>query len=115
MAANRGNMIKSCQRSGFVGAGNSQVPLNPTTLSESSYYSPVRYPGTLNAHATSLEDCEYDVKTFLITFGVLVFLVEILQVNTIAWDDIKFVDAIFFFFKIALLCIRRDELCVSSA
>ncbi|KAI8149888.1 hypothetical protein BJV82DRAFT_585104 [Fennellomyces sp. T-0311] len=80
MAVNRDDLVRSCQRSGFVGFDNNQVPLSPTVLSESTYYSPVRYPGTLNAHATSLEDCQSIIKTFLIAYGVVIFIVLLLQI-----------------------------------
>lgn len=81
MAVHQDKMVKSCQRSGFVGFGNSQVPLDPAILSDSPYYSPVRYPGTLNANAASAADCKQSVKTFLIAFGVVIFFIELLQVK----------------------------------
>lgn len=82
MCVHRDEMVKSCQRSGFVGFGNSQVSLDPAILSDSPYYTPVRYPGTLNANAASAADCEESVKSFLIAFGVVIFFVELLQVET---------------------------------
>ncbi|KAL1934419.1 hypothetical protein VTP01DRAFT_6601 [Rhizomucor pusillus] len=80
MCVHRDEMVKSCQRSGFVGFGNSQVSLDPAILSDSPYYTPVRYPGTLNANAASAADCEESVKSFLIAFGVVIFFVELLQI-----------------------------------
>ncbi|KAI9494366.1 hypothetical protein BDB00DRAFT_818887 [Zychaea mexicana] len=80
MVVYRDTMIQSCKRSGFVGFDNTQVPLSPAALSDSSYYAPVRYPGTLNANATSQEDCEATIKTFLIAYGVVIFVVEVIQI-----------------------------------
>ena len=79
MVVNRDTMVKSCQRSGFVGFDNTQVSLTPAVLSTNEYYSPVRYPGTLNAHATSEEDCRGIIQTFLIAYGVVIFIVMALQ------------------------------------
>lgn len=89
MAVYRDQMVKSCERSGFVSFGNNQVPLTGTVLTDSSYYSPVRYPGTLNAHAMSAEDCEHSVRTLLISFGVVIFLVELLQVCTLRFPPVR--------------------------
>ncbi|KAI9310289.1 hypothetical protein BX666DRAFT_2021713 [Dichotomocladium elegans] len=80
MVVHRDELMKSCRRSGFVGFNNNNVPLSQAVLTDSSYYSPVRYPGTLNANATSAEQCQSSVQTFLVAFGVVIFLIEVLQI-----------------------------------
>ncbi|KAL0080307.1 hypothetical protein J3Q64DRAFT_1759432 [Phycomyces blakesleeanus] len=81
MVVHREDLIRSCLRSGFVGFSNAQTPISSTvTISESPYYAPVKYPGTLNAHATDLEQCQYNVQSFLIVYGVVIFAIEILQI-----------------------------------
>ncbi|KAI7867192.1 hypothetical protein BDF14DRAFT_1918268 [Spinellus fusiger] len=79
MASYRDDLVRSCTRSGFVGFSNAQTPMI-VTLSDSPYYAPVKYPGTLNAHATDASQCQSSVQTFLITFGVVIFAVEIVQI-----------------------------------
>lgn len=83
MVVYRQNMINTCIRSGIVGFGNSQIGLGPTTISTNSYYSPVKYPNTMNAHATSAEDCEHSIKMLIILWGVLIFIVQMVQVKTL--------------------------------
>ncbi|KAI8638154.1 hypothetical protein BD408DRAFT_373959 [Parasitella parasitica] len=80
MIVYRQNMINTCIRSGVVGFGNAQIDLVPTTVSTNSYYSPVRYPDTLNAHATSAEDCEHSIKVLIILWGVIMSIVQVIQV-----------------------------------
>ncbi|KAK4518186.1 uncharacterized protein ATC70_001537 [Mucor velutinosus] len=80
MVVYRQNMINTCIRSGIVGFGNSQIGLGPTTISTNSYYSPVKYPNTMNAHATSAEDCEHSIKMLIILWGVLIFIVQMVQI-----------------------------------
>lgn len=83
MCVYRDDLVNSCRRSGFVGFDNSEVPLSQAVLTDNSYYTPVQYPGTLNAHATSTEQCQSMVQTFLICFGVIIFVVELIQVTII--------------------------------
>jgi hypothetical protein len=82
MISHRLDMTRSCLRSGFIGFTNSQTSITPAIIPDSPYYAPVRYPGTLNAHAASQSDCEASIKTFLITFGVVVFVVQVIQVKS---------------------------------
>ncbi|KAI8331938.1 hypothetical protein BC941DRAFT_517319 [Chlamydoabsidia padenii] len=79
MISHQYDMTRACLRSGFIGVSNSQTSINPVVIPDSPYYSPVRYPGTLNANATSQEDCQATIKTFLITFGVVVFIIQMIQ------------------------------------
>lgn len=81
MVVYRQNMINTCIRSGVVGFGNSQIGLVPTTISTNSYYSPVKYPDTMNAHATSAEDCEQSIKMLIILWGAIIFVVQVVQVK----------------------------------
>lgn len=74
-------MINTCVRSGMVGFGNAQMNLSPTTISVNSYYSPVKYPNTLTANATSEEDCEHAVKLLIIVWGVVIFVIQLVQVK----------------------------------
>ncbi|KAG0171328.1 hypothetical protein DFQ28_003862 [Apophysomyces sp. BC1034] len=76
----REGMVHSCQRSGFAGFSNAQATMSPAVISDSPYYAPVKYPNTLNSNAMTMEDCEASVKTFLISYGVIIFLVEMLQI-----------------------------------
>ncbi|KAF7731579.1 hypothetical protein EC973_009343 [Apophysomyces ossiformis] len=76
----RDGMVRSCLRSGFAGFSNAQTSMSPAVISDSPYYAPVRYPNTLNSNAMSLEECQASVKVFLITYGVVIFLVEMLQI-----------------------------------
>ncbi|KAI7877726.1 hypothetical protein K492DRAFT_171417 [Lichtheimia hyalospora FSU 10163] len=80
MCVYRDDLVNSCRRSGFVGFDNSEVPMSQAVLTDNSYYTPVQYPGTLNAHATSTEQCQSMVQTFLICFGVIIFVVELIQI-----------------------------------
>jgi hypothetical protein len=73
------NMINTCIRSGFVGINNSQIGLVPTTVSTNSYYSPVKYPNTMNQYATSEQDCEESVKLLIIIWGAVIFVIQLLQ------------------------------------
>ncbi len=74
------NMINTCIRSGFVSINNSQIGLEPTTVSTNSYYSPVKYPNTMNSFATSQEECEQSVKLLIILWGAIIFVVQVLQI-----------------------------------
>ncbi|KAI8060534.1 hypothetical protein BC940DRAFT_263663 [Gongronella butleri] len=79
MVTHRDAMAAACHRSGFVGISNAQPSVEPVILSDSPYYAPVRYPGTLNANSASLASCEDTVKTFLIAFGVTIAVIQFLQ------------------------------------
>ncbi|KAI9305835.1 hypothetical protein BJ944DRAFT_264554 [Cunninghamella echinulata] len=79
MISHKYDMTRSCLRSGFVGFSNPQNSIQPVIIPENSFYSPVVYPGTLNAYALSKEECEKAVNTFLIVFGVVICIVQILQ------------------------------------
>lgn len=52
-----------------------------STFTSSPYYHPVKYPGTLNADSMSYDDCQEAVKVLLITFGVIVFVIQLVQVS----------------------------------
>lgn len=80
MIVYRQNMVDTCIRSGLVGLGNAQAGLTATTVSTGSYYTPVRYPNTMNSFATSQEDCEQSVKLLIILWGAVIFVVQLLQV-----------------------------------
>lgn len=73
-------MVNTCIRSGLVGIGNSQSGLVPTTVSTGGYYTPVKYPDTLNTYATSAEDCEKSIKLMIILWGAIIFAIQGLQV-----------------------------------
>lgn len=81
MIVYRQNMINTCIRSGLVGIGNSQSGLVPTTVSTGSYYSPVKYPDTMNTFASSQEDCEKSIQLMIILWGAIIFAIQVLQVN----------------------------------
>lgn len=83
MTVNKQNVIDSCRVVGFVGIQNAQHDLVPVQFSttNSNYYSPVKYPGIMTEHATSQEDCEHMMKTFSILFGVIIFIVQLVQVK----------------------------------
>lgn len=89
MIVYRQNMINTCIRSGFVGLGNPQAGLVPTTISTNSYYSPVKYPDTMNQFASSAEDCESAVKMTLILWGALIFVIQLIQVKLHLPDNHK--------------------------
>lgn len=75
------NVVESCMVYGFVGIGNPQQNISPVHLSGTSYYTPVvQYPGLMSQHALSENDCSHLIKTFAIIFGVIVFVVEVVQV-----------------------------------
>ncbi|KAI8371502.1 uncharacterized protein BYT42DRAFT_580496 [Radiomyces spectabilis] len=80
MAVFHENLVRSCLRSGFIGFSNAQTPMGPAIITDSPFYTPVQYPGTLNAHASSLDDCQSNVKTFLIAYGVVIFVIELIQI-----------------------------------
>ncbi|KAI9340128.1 hypothetical protein BD770DRAFT_465505, partial [Pilaira anomala] len=79
MAVYRQNMLNTCIRSGLVGLGNSQLGLTPTTVSTGSYYTPVKYPDTLNSFATSPQECESSIKLMIILWGAIIFAIQLLQ------------------------------------
>lgn len=81
MIVYRQNMINTCIRSGLVGIGNSQLGLTPTSVSTGSYYTPVRYPDTMNTFATSPQDCEDSIKLMIILWGAIIFVIQLLQVK----------------------------------
>ncbi|KAI7897770.1 uncharacterized protein BX663DRAFT_527142 [Cokeromyces recurvatus] len=76
----RQNMINACVRSGIVSIGNAQNGLGPVSVSIGSYYTPVKYPNTMNAFATSPEECEHSVKLIIILWGVIVGIMQFIQV-----------------------------------
>ncbi|KAG1147326.1 hypothetical protein G6F37_000830 [Rhizopus arrhizus] len=80
MTTKRQSTIDSCQVMGFVGINNAQRVIEPVHLSSSSYYSPVKYPGLLTENAASESECSAMLKLFLILFGVLIFIVQIVQI-----------------------------------
>ncbi|KAI8875272.1 hypothetical protein K501DRAFT_329370 [Backusella circina FSU 941] len=80
MSAYSQHTIDSCRVVGFVGIGNPQHDITPVQLTSSSYYSPVKYPGILTEHATSEDSCAEMTKTFTIAFGVVILVVQFLQV-----------------------------------
>ncbi|KAI8575138.1 hypothetical protein K450DRAFT_263115 [Umbelopsis ramanniana AG] len=53
------------------------------TFNSSPYYHPVSYPGTLNAGSMSYDQCSEAIKVMLITFGVVVFVIQIVQVSCV--------------------------------
>jgi hypothetical protein len=73
-------MINTCIRSGFVSLNNAQRNLGVSTISTGSYYTPVHYPNTLTANAASEEECEHSVKMLIILWGVLIFVVQVVQI-----------------------------------
>jgi hypothetical protein len=83
MTINKQNVIDSCQVVGFVGIQNAQHEITPVRFSStnSNYYSPVKYPGIMTEYATSQKDCENMMKTFNILFGVIIFIVQLVQVK----------------------------------
>lgn len=74
------NMINTCIRSGFVGLNNAQIGLMPTTISTNSYYTPVKYPDTMNQFATSEQECQQSVKMLIILWGAVIFIIQALQI-----------------------------------
>jgi hypothetical protein len=82
MSAYSQHTIDSCRVVGFAGIGNPQRDITPVQLTSSSYYSPVKYPGILTEHSASEARCQEMTKTFTIAFGVVIFVVQFLQVNT---------------------------------
>ena len=82
IALNKQRVIDSCSVVGFVGVGNAQHDITPTQLnSNNAYYSPVKYPGLLTEHAASKDACSSMINTFTIVFGVVVFIVQLIQVK----------------------------------
>lgn len=89
MIVYRQNMINTCIRSGLVGIGNSQSGLVPTTISTGSYYTPVRYPDTMNSFATDPEECENSIQLMIILWGAIIFAIQVLQVSSSLPDKKK--------------------------
>lgn len=81
MAVNSQNVIESCMVVGFVGVQNAQRNISPVSISDTGYYSPVKYPGLLTEHAASESDCARMIKMFTIIFGVIIFVVQLVQVK----------------------------------
>lgn len=80
MAVSSQTVIESCMVVGFVGVKNAQRNITPVHINDSDYYSPVKYPGLLTEHAASESDCARVLKLFTILFGVIVFIVQLVQV-----------------------------------
>ncbi|KAI9359411.1 hypothetical protein BD770DRAFT_342737 [Pilaira anomala] len=80
MAINSDNVIESCMVIGFVGVQNVQRNISPVHISQTEYYTPVKYPGLLTEHAGSEADCARMLKTFTILFGVIIFIVQLVQI-----------------------------------
>lgn len=85
MAINSDNVIESCMVIGFVGVQNVQRNISPVHISQTEYYTPVKYPGLLTEHAGSEADCARMLKTFTILFGVIIFIVQLVQVIHISF------------------------------
>lgn len=83
MAVNSQNVIESCMVVGFVGVQNAQRNISPVHISDSDFYSPVKYPGLMTEHAASEGDCARMLKLFTILFGVIIFIVQLVQVNNL--------------------------------
>jgi hypothetical protein len=80
IATHRENIIESCEATGFVSMTHPETSIT-TTFNSSPYYHPVSYPGTLNAGSMSYDECSEAIKVMLITFGVVVFVIQIVQVS----------------------------------
>lgn len=81
MAINSQQVIESCMVVGFVGVQNIQRNISPVHINPSEYYTPVKYPGLLTEHAASEADCAKMIKIFTILFGVIIFIVQLIQVK----------------------------------
>lgn len=81
MSTNSQHTTQSCMVVGFVSIDNLQRNVSPVRISDSNFYTPVKYPGILTEHATSESDCSRMIKLFTILFGVIIFLVQIVQVK----------------------------------
>jgi hypothetical protein len=81
MATNSAHSIESCRVIGFVDSTNAHKDVTPVQLSTSDFYTPVKYPGILTEHAASESDCAHMTKMFMIIFGVVVFVVQLVQVT----------------------------------
>ncbi|KAH8553981.1 hypothetical protein BGW37DRAFT_483035 [Umbelopsis sp. PMI_123] len=79
IATHRENVIESCEATGFVSMTHPESSIT-ATFTSSPYYHPVSYPGTLNASSMSYDECSQAVKVMLITFGVVVFIIQIVQI-----------------------------------
>lgn len=75
-------MIDSCTVVGFVNINNAQQNISPVTFNSENhaYYSPVKYPGLLTEHAASESSCSSMIKLLIITYGVVIFIVQFIQV-----------------------------------
>ncbi|OAD76464.1 hypothetical protein PHYBLDRAFT_143433 [Phycomyces blakesleeanus NRRL 1555(-)] len=76
----RDTIIRTCLRSGIISYSNPMELLQPANITESSFYSPVQYPRTLNAHAESLNECRTGIGHLINLFIVLVVLFSFLQI-----------------------------------
>lgn len=122
MGANSKSVIESCMVFGFVGVGNPQQTISPVHLSGTSYYTPVvQYPGLMTQHALSEADCSHLIKTFAIIFGVIVFIVELIQVRAFIFKRVNSSLTNHLFTKIDLfrlccwcLCKETRKRCSSS-
>jgi hypothetical protein len=83
IAVNSESVIESCMVFGFVGVQNAQQTISQVHISETDYYTPVKYPGLMTQHALSEIECTSMIKMFSIIFGVIVFVVELVQVSSL--------------------------------
>lgn len=106
MATNFQRITESCMVIGFVGLGNSQRHTGPIQINPSStYYSPVSYPGIFTEHAASEQECASVIKIYTIIFGVVVFVVQFIQVGStrIVAYHIQYTDRIYVIYRFTLL------------
>ncbi|KAI8390299.1 hypothetical protein BD560DRAFT_380568 [Blakeslea trispora] len=76
----RNQIVDSCRVVGFVNVNNARREPNFSTPSSQVHYSPVHYPGLLTEHAATESQCQSMTKTFIIAFGVVIFVVQLIQI-----------------------------------
>ncbi|KAI8076442.1 uncharacterized protein B0P05DRAFT_545878 [Gilbertella persicaria] len=80
ICVHRQDVIDSCRVVGFVSINNSRHEMTVSKPSDQTYYSPVHYTGLLTEHAATEAQCSAMTKTFIIAFGVVVFIVQLIQI-----------------------------------
>ncbi|KAI8048040.1 uncharacterized protein B0P05DRAFT_564819 [Gilbertella persicaria] len=80
MGVYRHSVIDSCRVVGFVSINNSRHEMTVSKPSNQAYYSPVHYTGLLTEHAATESECSAMTNTFLIAFGTVAFVVQLIQI-----------------------------------
>ncbi|KAI7871239.1 hypothetical protein BDF14DRAFT_1207941 [Spinellus fusiger] len=79
VTSHKNTIVRSCLRSGIVGLYNPMSSFAPANITQSSFYTPVVYPDTLNENALGIDQCTYGITQFINVSIVLLVVSSLLQ------------------------------------